>query len=71
MTVRFGILGAGRMGQAILGLALKDKEVSVSALVDQQGMLKDGYSADGLHPNVKGYELMAPLAEEAIARALP
>jgi len=42
-----------------------------SALVDQQGMLKDGYSADGLHPNVKGYELMAPLAEEAIARALP
>jgi lysophospholipase L1-like esterase len=33
-------------------------------------MLKDGYSADGLHPNAKGYELMAPLAEAAIARAL-
>jgi lysophospholipase L1-like esterase len=41
-----------------------------SALVDEKGMLKDGYSADGLHPNAKGYELMAPLAEAAIARAL-
>jgi lysophospholipase L1-like esterase len=42
-----------------------------SALVDEKGMLKDGYSADGLHPNAKGYELMAPLAEAAIAKALP
>ena len=42
-----------------------------SALVDDKGMLKDGYSGDGLHPNAKGYELMAPLAEAAIARALP
>jgi lysophospholipase L1-like esterase len=41
-----------------------------SALVDEKGMLKDGYSGDGLHPNAKGYELMAPLAEAAIARAL-
>ena len=41
-----------------------------SALVDDKGMLKDGYSADGLHPNAKGYELMAPLVEAAIARAL-
>jgi lysophospholipase L1-like esterase len=41
-----------------------------SALVDDKGMLKDGYSNDGLHPNARGYELMAPLAEAAIARAL-
>jgi lysophospholipase L1-like esterase len=41
-----------------------------SALVDEKGMLKDGYSGDGLHPNAKGYELMAPLAEAAIGRAL-
>jgi lysophospholipase L1-like esterase len=27
-------------------------------------------SADDLHPNAKGYEVMAPLAEAAIARAL-
>ena len=40
------------------------------ALADDKGMLKDGYSMDGLHPNHKGYELMAPLAEAAIERAL-
>lgn len=35
--IRIAILGAGRMGQAILGQALKDKEVSVSSLVDKWG----------------------------------
>jgi|SRR5579862_6150304 len=42
-----------------------------SALVDDKGMLKDGFSADGLHPNAKGYELIAPVAEAAIRTALP
>jgi lysophospholipase L1-like esterase len=41
-----------------------------SALVDSKGMLKEGYSDDGLHPNELGYALMAPVAEAAIARAL-
>lgn len=41
-----------------------------SVLVDDKGMLKDGFSADGLHPNPKGYELMAPVAEAAIQKAL-
>jgi acyl-CoA thioesterase I len=41
-----------------------------SATVDAQGMLKDGFSNDGLHPNVKGYALMAPVAESAIEKAL-
>jgi lysophospholipase L1-like esterase len=41
-----------------------------SVLVDEKGMLKDGISADGLHPNAKGYELMAPVAEAAIQKAL-
>jgi lysophospholipase L1-like esterase len=41
-----------------------------SALVDDQGMLKPGISADGLHPNPDGYKLIAPVAEAAIARAL-
>lgn len=41
-----------------------------SAIVDDQGMLRDGYSEDGLHPNAKGYELLAPVAEAAIERAL-
>jgi len=39
-------------------------------LVDDKGMLRAGYSDDGLHPNARGYELMAPVAEAAIAAAL-
>jgi lysophospholipase L1-like esterase len=42
-----------------------------AALADDKGMLRDGLSNDGLHPNAKGYELMAPVAEAAIQKALP
>jgi lysophospholipase L1-like esterase len=41
-----------------------------SALVDDSGYLKDGFSNDGLHPNDRGYALMAPLAQAAIDKAL-
>jgi lysophospholipase L1-like esterase len=41
-----------------------------SAVSDDKGFLKDELSEDGLHPNAKGYALMAPLAEQAIASAL-
>ena len=41
-----------------------------SALIDDHGYLKSELSEDGLHPNQKGYEIMAPLAERAIASAL-
>ncbi len=41
-----------------------------AALVDDKGMLREGYSDDGLHPNAKGYELLAPVAEAAIEAAL-
>jgi acyl-CoA thioesterase I len=41
-----------------------------SALVDERGMLKEGFSDDGLHPNAKGYQLLAPVAEAAIEQAL-
>jgi lysophospholipase L1-like esterase len=41
-----------------------------AATVDGKGMLREGYSDDGLHPNVKGYELLAPVAESAIEKAL-
>jgi lysophospholipase L1-like esterase len=41
-----------------------------SAMIDGKGFLKDELSNDGLHPNVKGYEVMSPLAEKAIAEAL-
>jgi lysophospholipase L1-like esterase len=40
------------------------------ALVDDKGMLRDGFSRDGLHPNDKGYELMVPVASAAIQQAL-
>ena len=41
-----------------------------SATIDEKGFLKVELSNDGLHPNVKGYAVMSPLAEQAIAAAL-
>ena len=40
-----------------------------SAMADDKGFLKEELSEDGLHPNKKGYDIMAPLAEQAIAAA--
>ncbi|HVO96790.1 MAG TPA: GDSL-type esterase/lipase family protein [Bryobacteraceae bacterium] len=42
-----------------------------SAMVDSKGELKEDLADDGLHPNAKGYRIMAPLALDAIAKALP
>jgi acyl-CoA thioesterase I len=41
-----------------------------SAVVDDRGMLRRDLAEDGLHPNRQGYELMVPLAEQAIAAAV-
>ena len=41
-----------------------------SAMIDEKGFLKNELSEDGLHPNARGYAVMSPLAEQAIARAL-
>lgn len=41
-----------------------------SALVDENGGMKEGTSFDGVHPNAKGYAIMAPLAQAAIDKAL-
>ncbi|MGO8790499.1 MAG: SGNH/GDSL hydrolase family protein [Terriglobia bacterium] len=41
-----------------------------SAVVDDKGMLKEGYSDDGAHANDHSYSVMAPVAEAAIERAL-
>lgn len=41
-----------------------------AATVDDKGMLREGFSGDGLHPNAQGYELMKPIAEAAIRKAL-
>jgi lysophospholipase L1-like esterase len=41
-----------------------------SAMVDDKGFLKEELSKDGLHADDKGYAVMGPLAEKAIAAAL-
>ncbi|MDQ2901200.1 MAG: GDSL-type esterase/lipase family protein [Acidobacteriota bacterium] len=41
-----------------------------SAMVDRAGFLQADLSDDGLHPNAKGYRVMAPIALEALGRVL-
>ena len=41
-----------------------------SAMTDGTGHLRTELSEDDLHPNAKGYAIMAPLAEAAIQKAL-
>ena len=41
-----------------------------SAMVDDKGLLKRDLADDGLHPNDKGFAIMAPLAQKAIDQAL-
>jgi len=41
-----------------------------SALVDQAGFLQADLADDGLHPNAKGYRLMAPIALAAIDKVI-
>jgi lysophospholipase L1-like esterase len=41
-----------------------------AAMIDAQGMLRAELSNDDLHPTKAGYDIMAPLVEQAIARAI-
>lgn len=41
-----------------------------SAMSNEQGGMKPGLSKEGTHPSAAGYAVMAPLAEEAIRKAL-
>ncbi len=41
------------------------------AMVDPTGQMKEDLADDGLHPNGKGYRVMAPLVLEAIQKAVP
>lgn len=41
-----------------------------SAMTDGNNGMQKELGSDGVHPNKKGYELMAPLAEQAITKAL-
>jgi lysophospholipase L1-like esterase len=40
------------------------------AMSDAKGAMLPGLASDGVHPTTKGYAVMAPLAEHAIAQAL-
>lgn len=41
-----------------------------SALKNEQEGMKQEYSEDGVHPNSEGYDVMEPLVQQAIAKAL-
>lgn len=41
-----------------------------TVMADDKGLLKADIAGDGLHPNAKGYELIKPLATEAIKTVL-
>ncbi|MEO6151344.1 MAG: SGNH/GDSL hydrolase family protein [Mucilaginibacter sp.] len=41
-----------------------------SAMADERKGLPADLASDGIHPNVKGYKIMEPIAEKAIAEAL-
>ena len=62
-----------RLNAWIKDYAAKSKAVVAdyySALVDEKGMLRQGFADDGLHPNAKGYARIAPVAAAAIQQAL-
>lgn len=41
-----------------------------SAMADERGGMRRELSEDGVHPNTAGYAVMAPLAEDAVKKAL-
>jgi lysophospholipase L1-like esterase len=57
----------------LAGFAAKNGHVFLdyfSATADARGLLLPALNDDGLHPNARGYAVMAPLAEKAIAAGL-
>jgi lysophospholipase L1-like esterase len=70
----------GRPPETILALNRWIKDYAAShnfvfldyfaATVDEKGFFRSELTDDGLHPTAKGYEVMNPLAEKAIAQAL-
>lgn len=41
------------------------------AMVDDRGWLRDGISADGLHPNAEGYRIMTSVLAAALQKVVP
>ena len=62
-----------RLNKIIKNYAIKHGHTYLdyySAMVDDKKGLKEEYTYDGVHPNKAGYEVMATLAEQAIANTL-
>ena len=49
---------------------LEGRGGNIGALVGEDGGMKEGTSFDGVHPNAKGYAIMAPLAQAAIDKVV-
>jgi len=61
------------LNQWLAGYAAENGHVYLdyfSATADANGLLRTEFNDDGLHPNARGYAVMAPLAERAIGEAL-
>ncbi len=71
-----GMAPAGKiktLNQWLVGYALNHSITYLdyySAMADDNGGMKAGLSSDGVHPNAKGYAIMAPLAQAAIDKTL-
>jgi len=62
-----------KLNSMLQSYASKNKIVYVdyfSPMADEKKGMKVEYSADGVHPNLKGYQVMDDLVEKAISRAL-
>jgi lysophospholipase L1-like esterase len=60
------------LNERIRGYAARNGHVYLdyySALIDEKRLLRREFTDDGLHANERGYAVMAPLAEQAIATA--
>ncbi len=62
-----------KLNELIKSYAIKHKIEYVdyyTAMVDQNKGLIEALGSDGVHPNIKGYLIMEPLLERAIAKSL-
>lgn len=62
-----------RLNEMLKAYAEKTNTVYVdyyTAVVDDKGGMQADLATDGVHPNLKGYKIMEPLAEKGIAEAL-
>jgi hypothetical protein len=62
-----------KLNEIIKNYAIKHRHTYLdyyAAMVDDKKGLDKEYTSDGVHPNKAGYEVMATLAEQAIAKTL-